>query len=307
MPKSEIKFTWSRVFKRPYEQRVSQLLPTADGGYLLGGGSYENSESTIFLSWLVKTDAEGHEEWNKTYSLHQKPMNRLRSLIQTPDGGYAFGGLVFDSETARDTWDVFVVKIDENGIEQWNRTFNGVNDGPDYAGQIQVASDGGLLISGATQASPTSEWNTDFWLIKTDAIGIEEWNKTYHRIGSDQGFALVPLADNNYLIGGLSRQNYMSNSPFLVWIIKIDENGIIIWDEEYTTTSGWVGILENNLIATDDGGFLLSSYEFGDTYTIGQDYWIVKADSTGGIEWTTTFGGDYYDTPSVCVQSSAGD
>ncbi len=304
---------WEEVYETPNEERPTQLLSINDEGYILIGSYLVDGASQT--PWVIKVDSEGNEEWNQSYSTSVRPQGHVRSIVQTPDGGYALTGMVFSNSSSDTswnpaTWDLWALKIDENGTEQWNRTFNGLEDGPDYGAQIVVASDGGFLISGATQsefALPTEDWNTDYWLIKTDADGNEEWNKTYHRVGSDQGTALIKLNDGKYLLSGLSKQTSDLSSAFSIWVLKIEENGTVIWDQAYETGTDWFGAWERNLIGTIDGGFLLACYPFGDRYSIGKDYWILKCDSEGNVEWNTTFGGNYYDTPTVCLQSSTGD
>ncbi|MFX0086455.1 MAG: hypothetical protein ACFFAU_12365 [Candidatus Hodarchaeota archaeon] len=299
---------WERVYETPNDERPTQFLRAEDGGYIITGSYLVGSASQT--PWLMKVDSNGNEEWNKSYHLSTGSQGHLRSIVTTSDGGYAVAGFLFSTSSDRATWDLWVLKLDNNGNEEWNRTFNGPEDGPDYAAQIALASDGGFLISGATQskfALPTETWNTDYWLIKTDVNGNEEWNKTYHRVGSDQGTGLVPLTDGNYLLYGLSKQTSDLNSAFSVWVVKVDENGTIIWEHAYDKGTDWYGAWERNLIETSDGGFLLSCYSFGNIYSMGNDYWIIKCDSEGDIEWNTTFGGNYYDTPCVCLQSSTGE
>ncbi|MHA2108946.1 MAG: hypothetical protein ACW99R_14680, partial [Candidatus Hodarchaeales archaeon] len=226
----------------------------------------------------------------------------VRSITQAPDGGYALTGLAFSTDSS--TWDLWILKTDENGIEEWNRTVNGTEDGADYGGQIVAATDGGYLIGGATQSefASTESWDPDYWLLKTDAYGNLEWNQTYRREGYDQGTALIPLNDGNYLLSGLS------DHPHSIWILKIDENGTVLWDQTYTKGAPESFIAwERNLIETSDGGFLLTCFPRADNYRVGKEYWIIKCDSNGIIEWDTTFDGTFYDTPTVCLQSPTGD
>ena len=303
-----LELTWSKIIETQYEDEPIQFLPTSDGGYLFIGSYFVDGYAQT--PRIFKVDSEGNEEWNRTYSPPSKPQGHIRSIVQTSDGGYAIAGFSFISFRFYDSWDLWVVKIDENGAELWNRTFNGLKQSVDYGSQIQIAPDGGFLISGATQslsALPSDYWNTDYWLIKTDANGIEKWNKTYHRIGSDQGTALVPLQDGNYLLSGLSRQSNSTNSPFSIWVIKIDENGTILWDKAFSKGSEWLSSWERALIGTPDGGFLLTCFPFGDNWYMGKDYWIIKCTEEGDIEWNKIFGGNYYDTPEVCLLNSVGD
>ncbi|MHA2105465.1 MAG: hypothetical protein ACW981_18730 [Candidatus Hodarchaeales archaeon] len=304
----DLELKWSHLFKLPLNQNTHQIISTSDGGYLIGANSALDSSGEDKELLLIKTDVNGTEQWNKTLKYHLTPHSNLRSVIQTSDGGFAIAGLT-GSSSDYSSWEAWVIKTDVNGNEQWNYTYNGAINGPDYASQILVTSDGGFLIAGATQSITAGEelWNTDYWLIKTDANGVEQWNKTYNRVGSDQAFSFIPILNNHYIIGGLSRKTSESDSPHLVWLVKIDESGTVIWDKTYESSKSWTGILENNLIGTSDGGFLLASYTIGQVYFMGEDFWIVKADSNGEIEWTKTIGGTFYDTPSVSVESETGD
>ncbi|MHA1978696.1 MAG: hypothetical protein ACW98I_17470 [Candidatus Hodarchaeales archaeon] len=291
---------WEQVYETPNEERPTQLLATINGGYLLIGSYLVDGGSQT--PWIMKVDSEGNKEWNQSYSHPTHSQGHLRSGINTSDGGYGLAGFAFT--TSSSTWDLWILKTDENGVEEWNRTFTQIDNRPEYAAQILVASDGGFLISGATQskfALPSETWNTDYWLIKTDVNGNEEWNKTYRRVEYDQGTALIPLNDGNYLMSGLS------DHPHSIWILKIDENGTILWDQAYTKGTDSFIAWERNLIETSDGGFLLTCYPRAGNYGVGKEYWILKCDANGNLEWNTTINGALYDTPTVCLQSPTGD
>ena len=293
---------WEKMYESPNEDAPTQLLAVADG-YILTGS--QNRGSGNQTPWVIKVDLEGNEQWNKSYTPAPAAQGHIRSIEKAPDGGYILTGLAFEDDYF--TWDLWILKIYENGTEEWNQTFNGVLDGPDYGAQILSTPDGGYLVSGATQAALGTDWNTDYWLIKTDASGNEEWNKTYHKESSDQGTGLVALSDGNYLISGLSKQTASLDSSFAVWTLKIDENGTIIWGKAYGQETDWYFAWENNIIETIDGGFLLTCYPKGDSIQIGSRYRIIKCDPDGNVEWETTFNGEYYDTPTVCLQSPSGD
>jgi hypothetical protein len=294
--------TWEKVYESPNEDAPTQLLAVVDG-YILAGS--QNRGSGNQTPWVIKVDLEGDEQWNKSYTPAQNTQGHIRSIDEALDGGYVLAGLAFEDNYF--SWDLWILKVDENGTEEWNQTFNGVLDGPDYGAQILSTPDGGYLVSGATQAVPGTDWNTDYWLLKINTNGNEEWNKTYHRVGSDQGTGLVELSDGNYLISGLSKQTSSLDSAFLIWMLKIDENGTILWDGVYGQESTWYGSWENSIIETTDGGFLLVCYPFSDIFQIGSSYRIIKCDPDGNVEWETTFSGDYDDTPTVCLQSQTGD
>lgn len=216
-------------------------------------------------------------------------------------------GWVYTTESDRETWDLWVVKTDENGVEQWNHTFNGQHDSFDYGSQILETPDTGFLVSGCT--GTVNDWAIDYLLLKLDKNGAEIWNKTYHRFSSDQSSSLVLLKDSNYLIGGLSRQTTDSSSQHEIWILKVDENGTRIWEDGvvFGNATEPMASWENCLIGTLDGGFLLACYPWAGNVNMGEDYRIIKCDSNGDTEWDKTIGSVDSDTPWVCLQSPTGD
>ena len=62
-------------------------------------------------------------------------------------------------------------------------------------------SDGGYAIAGYTTLVWC--WRNDAWLVKTDASGNMQWNKTYGGTGTDEALYLVQTSDGGYAIAGL--------------------------------------------------------------------------------------------------------
>ena len=151
--------------------------------------------------------------------------------------------------------------------EMWSKTYgNGTGH------SLVETSDGGFAIAAAVYGG------ADFWLVKTDANGNMEWNQTYEAFSAH---SLVEASDGGYAIVG-------GNG-----LVKTDAYGNLEWNQTY----GGPGVdLANSLIETSDGGYAIGGsfnpdYEdpFGD-----RDFWLVKTDSYGNMEWNRT----YRDSPS---------
>ncbi len=230
-------------------------------------------------------------EWTKTYG--GSNWEHGSSLVQTSDGGYALVGRTL-SYGAGD-WDAWLVKTDVDGNMEWSQTYGGANS--DIGFSIVQTSDGGYAIAGETDSYGAG--GTDFWLVKTDVDGNVEWNQTYGGTYYDHGRFLVQTTDGGYAItGGITYDPYHSD----VWLVKTDADGNQMWNRTY----GGGGFDDGySLVQTSDGGYAIT----GPTYSYGAaqaDFWLVKTDTNGNLQWNQTYGGWNDEWGHSVVQSSDG-
>ena len=165
--------------------------------------------------YLVKTDVNGNEEWSKTYGGGSNDW--AFSIFQTNDGGYVLGGAT--TSFASGIRDMYLVKIDVNGNEEWFNTFGEAES--ESASSILQTNDGGYLLGGYT-SSFRDDGNYDYYLVKTDVNGNEEWSKTFGGEGYDIINSILQTNDGGYLLGGYTSS--FGNSSQM-YIIKIDSEG----------------------------------------------------------------------------------
>jgi hypothetical protein len=97
---------WSQTYGGASSDSAEAMVQTSDGGYALAG--YTTSFGAgRYDFWLVKTDASGSMEWNRTYG------GFAYALVETPDGGYALAGY---APIDAGTYDFWLAKTDEYGI-----------------------------------------------------------------------------------------------------------------------------------------------------------------------------------------------
>lgn len=113
---------WNKTFGGASNDYGYSVQQTSDGGYILAGQKHIDypSGATGAYAWLIKTDANGTEQWNQSYGTGNDIANFAR---QTSDGGYIAVGWIASSATGVDAW---LIKTDANGKEQWNRTYGGL-------------------------------------------------------------------------------------------------------------------------------------------------------------------------------------
>ena len=235
--------------------------------------------------------------WEQTFGGEGYDLGR--SVQQTTNGGYIITGWTWSFGNGGR--DVYLIKTDESGNEQWSNTFGG--EGGDKGYSVQQTSDGGYIITGKGSFGDIGDtiFEVGVYLIKTDENGNEQWSQTFGGgENDDQGHSVQQTSDGGFIICGVKDFNTDFNSD--VYLIKTDENG----NEQWTQTFGG-GVSEwgYSVQQTTDGGYIIT----GDTYSFGngqRDVYLIKTDENGNEQWTQTFGGDNLDYGYSVQQTTDG-
>ena len=158
--------------------------------------------------------------WIKTFGGSNSDYGR--SVQQVSDYGYILTGST--ASFGNDSYDVWFIKTDSQGVEEWNQIFGGSDF--DKGSAIQQTADGGYIITGWTNSFGNG--NYDVWLIKTDNQGNEEWNQTLGGSDFDRGYSVQQTTDGGYIITGWT--NSFGNGNDDAWLIKA-ENPLVEIDE----------------------------------------------------------------------------
>ncbi len=266
---------WSQIYESGSDGDIlSSVKQTIDGGYIIAGSKL--TTTALRHIFIIKTDASGVEEWSQSYG--ETNTSRALDIIQTIDGGYVF--LASGSSGPGSPSDIYLIKIDGSGVEEWSQVYGGLGSQNPYA--IKQATDGGFIIVGQTQSSLGSDG--DVYLIKTNASGVEQWSQTYGGVENDAGRSLDLTIDGGYIIGGYTKS---FGPDFNAFMIKTDASGVEEWTQIY---GGDTLSLGSSVIQVSDGGYL-----FGyNTFLGGVSSWdfnILKTDSSGTEEWSHIFSG----------------
>ncbi len=199
-----------------------------------------------------------------------------RGIFPTPDGGYIAAG---HTGAGPDLHQVYLIKLDAFGKEQWRRTYGGPEH--DILDDFKRTSDGGYLLCGTSYVpGPTG---FDFHLIKTDYLGNVLWDRVYGNSAIEFARAVVETSDGGYAIVGRSDDG----SDVNILLIKTDSDGNEAWSNVYGGTGedeawGISETIDNQLVITGQS----TSFGAGD-----QDVYLAKIDLDGNFQWFQTYGG----------------
>ncbi|MEI7435054.1 MAG: PKD domain-containing protein [Methanomicrobiales archaeon] len=180
----------------------------------------------------------------------------------------------------------------------WQKSLGG--SGEDNAFSIQPTDDGGYIVVGDTMSSngdiTYSHGMMDVWVVKLNATGGKEWQKTIGGSMDDDVTCIERLSDGTFLLSGYTWSNdgeFSDNTkPYAIWNIQIDASGHILWERCYPGRSS---SFVNDGKETPDGGMIMIGQAYRDPtipdYRGGYDVLVVKSDMNGTITWEKLLGG----------------
>jgi hypothetical protein len=221
---------------------------------------------------LVKFGINGDVIWEHIYGMPDRYEIPQR-VVQTTDDGFAMVGQAMMGIGSSEHGDVYLIRTDTNGEQLWERTYGGLQY--DAGLDLLQTSDGGFLLLGWTYSY--GEGQRDFYLIKTDSLGNQQWQETYGGDGVEGGQSIMELADGNYLlIGGGSPDGVDSHGR----LYKVAPDGAMIWTENYSMQNG------NSLFTSvelSDGSLVSTGLTTADGE--GNAGWLIKTDREGQELW----------------------
>ena len=313
------------------EDTAQAIIATTDGGYAVFGfsnstdGDISAKTTDVNDYWLLKFDAEGNLEWNKTYGGSKD--DRGQNLVQTLDGGYALTGYAksddgdaSNNEGFHDNW---VVKLDAFGTIEWEKSFG--FSGHDHSYDILQTDDDGFFFVGFLDiTSARADGNTEkgnsltrhgvgeFWGTKIDPKGDLQWRGYFGGTNNDRAHAVVQADDGGFVMAGFTESDDfdISNTrgSYDFWVVKVDDKGNFVWESSF----GGSGIeISQDIAKTNDGGYVITGNTFSSDTDISKnngesDIWLVKIDANGSLVWEKTFGGTQFDAAQGVIASKEG-
>ncbi|WBV59887.1 T9SS type A sorting domain-containing protein [Chryseobacterium camelliae] len=264
---------WQKDIKSSTQDFLSQVTPTVDLQYLITGSSIQSS----------KLSTENKQ--NNGYDFH-------------------------------------LVKLNQQGEEVWEKYFAGKNH--DYLSASLSTQDGGFLLAGTSYSGKgldkkdDSKGGSDMWLIRINEFGDELWQKTIGTASDEEARAVIQTTDLGFFVAGNIQNSAQGFGSKDVLIVRLDKNG----KELSQLILGGKGLDEvEKMIPTRDGGVLLGAYSRSrktatnnlpsatpkQTENYGEgDYWIIKLNKDGKVEWEKNFGGSGDDHLRTMAMTTSG-
>jgi hypothetical protein len=148
--------------------------------------------------YVAKTDPCSFPLFVNRYNLGGDDIGR--KVRATADGGYIVVGTTNNRENCGTVNDIFLLKLDANGVPLWAKTYGGT--GNDEGWDVQVAEDG-YVVAGRTTSFGSG--NEDAFLMKTDLSGVEIWAKMHGTIRNEYYNSCV-ITDNGEIVATGARE-----------------------------------------------------------------------------------------------------
>lgn len=242
------------------------------------------------------------------------------SVVATTDGGVAAfgftqsndGDVIGKPSTDSDYW---LVKFDQDLNIQWQKVFGGSDD--DRGQSIIQTDDGGFAVTGFSRSDDgdiTGNFGfQDYWIVKLDATGGIQWEKSIGFSGNDRGYDIIQTQDGGYFATGfldVTASEGEGNDDFdnlktslnpkgakhgvgEYWGVKLNAGGDMEWRRYYGGTNNDRSYAA---IQTQDGGYIQTGHSESDDFDIenpigSYDIWVVKTFADGVLDWEKSFGG----------------
>jgi Secretion system C-terminal sorting domain/Domain of unknown function (DUF5122) beta-propeller len=279
---------WSKTYGGISSVGANSMVQTTDGGYVMAGTS-GNPGPVFNDTYVVRVASTGNLLWSK--AIGGRGNNIPYSIVQTSDGGYAVAGWTDISGSE----DFLILKLDANGNLQWCRSIG--STGTEYAYSIIQTSDGGYAVAGETNSFGAGGY--DMYIVKLDAGGNLQWNRTVGGPGFDDASSIIQTSDGGYAVAGGTESFGAGNGD--MYIVKLDAGGSLQWTRTVGGT-GWDGA--KSIVQTTDGGYAVAGLFNG--LVAGGDMYIVKLNNSGALLWSRTVGGTQEERALSIIQTSDG-
>jgi hypothetical protein len=200
--------------------------------------------------------------WTYTYASSEN--DDAYTIAPTADGGFVVGG---KGRAPDSTNGALLIRLDYDGNELWVRRYAA------FHSEIRSAiamEDGGFAMTGDCGVIGNIS------VVRTDSAGAVQWSLCVPTsIYGEQGWSIAGTADGEIAVLGASY-----NAHFDIFLVRLAANGDSLWTQTFASPASYK---QGALLSTSDGGFLVGTSFFEQAN-------VIKTDSAGTVQWSTSFG-----------------
>ena len=207
----------------------TQMLPTDDGGLLLGGSYGMINKEEVGI--LHKIDGEGNTEWKVSTGMS------VVKLIQAKDGGFWVGSI--SNEILND---YYILKVNQNGV-----IVDSISLGAAYPRIILELEDGFLLARNVGPDGPNAHGEYDILLSRIDEAGSTLWQRSCGGSSHELLGNVFANANGGFTVFGYTNSNdgdlhNKTGNDYDIWVFHIDASGELIWERNIgsPTNHEWI-------------------------------------------------------------------
>ena len=238
---------------------------------------------TLITAFVLCFNLYGQKDTAYIHTFGGIQNDGCKQVQPTPDGGYIMIGTT--SSFGAGNTDFYAIKTDSLCNFKWSKCYGGPLNEEGFS--VTTTLDKGYAFVGFTNSYGAGGY--DVFLVKTDSMGNQKWQKTYGGSNWDFGYSIQQLKDSGYVICGLTYSYGSVNGS--MYIIRTDKMGDTLWTRTVGDSDYTIG---NALTVFEDSLFIIAgastSYHIGDTNAV-----LVEINDKGTIKWTKKFGGDSND------------
>lgn len=318
---------WQHFFGGSGSDIPASIKQMSDSSFVIAG--YSSSANGMVTGhhglasspdfWIIRIDKNGILIWQKSYGGSEYDV--AQSLDLTADGRILVTGFTRSSDgdvtgihnpPQNDIW---VICLDSIGNMLWEKTCGGSI--ADFGNCVAATDDGGCIVAGESNSNDGdvtgNHGNGDYWIVKLDATGTIQWQKSLGGTSRDFALYIIQTSDGGFITCGASRSNNgdvsFNHGLFDFWVVKMTNLGAIQWEKTYGGSFDEDGapslniFLKNAIKQTSDGGYVVCGYSKSNNGDVSNkiggttvpDYWVIKINSLGTLIWDKSLGGTYID------------